>query len=205
MDLPDGFYGITDERFGCLESFKRLLNFGARIVQLRCKSLTDKELFEIALEARKLTEKQKAILIIDDRVDIALAVGADGVHLGQDDLPTCVARRLVGKDMIIGLSTHSIEDVERASCCDYIGVGPVFETTTKDYKPIGVETARRMVELSKFPAYLIGGITLENISQIVHIGAKGFVSVSDVLSHDMLHYKEMIRLWNSSRIGSAGE
>ncbi len=199
MDLPAGFYGITDERYGCVESARKLVEFGAGIIQYRCKNKTDREMYEEALTIRRMVKASRAIFIIDDRVDIALAVGADGVHVGDKDIPPCAIRRFVPGGFIIGLSTHSVEDVKRAECCDYIGVGPVFETTTKDkpHKPIGVEVAREMVRLAGVPCYLIGGITLENIAQLKGIGAHGFVSVSDVLSHDRSHFEEMIRIWES--------
>ena len=199
MGLPSGFYGITDDRYGCVESALKLLEFGAKIIQYRCKRLTDKEMFEQALKIRKLTREKGVLFIVDDRADIALAVEADGVHVGDKDLPPCVIRKFAPEGFIIGLSTHSLEDVKNAGCCDYIGVGPVFPTTTKEkpHKPLGVELAREMVKASRVPAYLIGGITLENIDLISDIGAKGFVSVSDVLEHDREHFKEMLRRWNS--------
>ncbi len=197
MDLPSGFYGITDERYGCVESALKLLEFGARIIQYRCKNLPDRELYEQALKIRKFAKKKGVLFIVDDRVDIALAVEADGVHVGDKDLPPCVIRRFVPEGFIIGLSTHSLEDVKKADCCDYIGVGPVFPTTTKKnpHKPIGIELAREMVEASNVLAYLIGGITLENIEQLKGINAHGFVSVSDVLNHDKKHFEEMLKKW----------
>ncbi len=199
MDLPKGFYGITDERFGCVESAKKLLDFGAKIVQLRCKKLTDREFLSIADEVRRLTKDYGAVFIVDDRLDIALLSDADGVHVGDKDIPPCRIREVVRDGFIIGLSTHSLDDVLKADCCDYIGVGPIFETTTKDkpHPTLGVELAKRMVELSKYPAYLIGGIKLENIGEIKDIGAWGFVSVYDVLSHDKGHFERMMEIWRS--------
>ncbi len=200
MDLPKGFYGITDERFGCLESAEKLLDFGARILQLRCKNLTDRELLDIADRVRELTRRKGVLFIVDDRVDIALLSGADGVHVGDKDIPPCRIRELVGNDFIIGLSTHSLEDVKKAECCDYIGVGPVFPTTTKDkpHPALGVELAKKMVDESKYPAFLIGGIGLENIEKIKGIKAWGFVSVRDVLSHDKEYFERMLKRWNGS-------
>lgn len=199
MDLPKGFYGITDERFGCIESAKKLLDFGAKILQLRCKKLSDREFLSIADEVRSLTKDYGAIFIVDDRLDIALLSEADGVHVGDKDIPPCRIRKLVGNGFIIGLSTHSLEDVRNAECCDYIGVGPVFPTTTKDrpHPTLGVELAKKMVEASKWPAYLIGGIKLGNIDKIRDIGAYGFASVYDVLSNDRKHFEMMMKIWES--------
>jgi len=199
MDLPKGFYGITDERFGCLDSAKKLIDFGAKIVQLRCKAISDREFLDIADKVRLLTRENGVIFIVDDRVDIALLSDADGVHVGDKDIPPCRIRKLVDKNFIIGLSTHSLEDVRDANCCNYIGVGPVFPTTTKN-KPhsiLGVELAKEMVRFSKYPVYLIGGIKLENIEKVKDIGAWGFASVFDVLNNNKKHFEGMLEIWNS--------
>ncbi len=199
MDLPEGPYGVTDERYGSIESAEKLIDFGVKIIQYRCKYKSDKEMFEEAKKIKNMIKSKDIIFIIDDRVDLALIVKADGVHLGDKDLPVCEVRKIVPENFIIGLSTHSIEEVKEADCCDYIGVGPVFYTTTKEdaYEPIGVETAKKMVEASRFPAYLIGGINLENIGKIRNIDAQGFISVSDVLNNDKKHFEDMVNIWNS--------
>jgi len=199
MDLPKGFYGVTDERYGSIESAKKLIDFGVKIIQYRCKYKSDKEMFEEAKKIKDMIKGKNIIFIIDDRVDLALIVQADGVHLGDKDLPVCEVRKIVPANFIIGLSTHSIEEVRGADCCDYIGVGPVFYTTTKDdtYEPVGVDVAKRMVEASRLPAYLIGGINLENIDKIKNIDAQGFISVSDVLYNDKKHLEDMVKIWNS--------
>ncbi|AEA33417.1 thiamine phosphate synthase [Hippea maritima] len=199
MDLPKGFYGIIDERFGCIDSAKKLIDFGAKIIQYRCKNKTDRQMLEEAETIRRLTLNAGAVFIIDDRVDLALLVGADGVHVGDKDFPPCRIRKLAPKGFIIGLSTHSIDDVRNASCCDYIGVGPVFATTTKDkpHPTLGVELAEEMVRQSPYPAFLIGGIALDNIETIKHIPAWGFVSVRDVLANDKAHFERMLEIWNS--------
>ncbi len=198
MDLPKGFYGVTDERYGSFESAEKLMEFGAKIIQYRCKYKTDKEKYEEASKIKDMIGNKDIIFIVDDRVDLALIVEADGVHVGDRDLPVCKVRKIVSDSFIIGLSTHSIEEVKNADCCDYIGIGPVFYTTTKDdaYKPLGVDLAKKMVEAAKYPAYLIGGIKLENISMIKDIGACGFISVSDVLNNDKKHFEDMVRIWN---------
>ena len=176
-----------------------MIDFGVKIIQYRCKYKSDKEMFEEAKKIKNMIKGKGIIFIVDDRVDLALIVKADGVHLGDKDLPVCEVRKIVPENFIIGLSTHSIEEVRQADCCNYIGVGPVFYTTTKDdaYKPVGVETAKKMVEASRFPAYLIGGINLENIGTIKGIEAQGFISVSDVLNNDKKHFEDMVKIWNS--------
>ncbi len=199
MDLPKGFYGVTDEKYGSLKSAEKLVEFGAKIIQYRCKHKTDKEMYEESLAIKDMLHGKDIVFIIDDRVDLALIVGADGVHVGDKDLPVCAIRKVVPKDFIVGLSTHNVADVMNAVCCDYIGIGPVFYTTTKDdaYTPLGVDMAKKMIELSKVPAYLIGGITLDNIESIKNINAAGFISVADVLSNDKMHFEKMVKIWRS--------
>jgi len=199
MDLPKGFYGITDERYGSIESAEKLIEFGAEIIQYRCKYKMDREKYEEALKIKDMIADKDIIYIIDDRVDLALAVGADGVHVGDKDMPPCSIRRIVPKDFIIGVSTHSIKDVLNADCCDYIGVGPVFYTTTKKdaQAALGVDEAKAMISASKFPVYLIGGINIDNIESVKNIGAYGFSSVSGVLNNDIKYFNRLMYIWNS--------
>lgn len=198
MDLPKGFYGITDERYGSIESAEKLIEFGAKIIQYRCKYKTDREKYEEALKIKDMIAGKDIIYIIDDRVDLALIVGADGVHVGDKDIPPCSIRKIVPNNFIIGVSTHSIKDVSDADCCDYIGVGPVFYTTTKKdaQTALGVDEAKAMVSASKFPVYLIGGINIDNIELIKGIGAYGFVSVSGVLNNDIKYFNRLADIWN---------
>lgn len=199
MDLPKGFYGVTDEKYGSVKSAEKLIEFGVKIIQYRCKYKSDREKYEEAKKIGEMIRNKDIVYIIDDRVDLALIVRADGVHVGDRDVPACEIRKIVPKNFIIGFSTHSIDDVKKAQCCDYIGVGPVFYTTTKDNarKPVGVETVQKMVDAADLPAYLIGGIKLDSIKQIKHINAHGFVSVSDVLNNDIEHFRKMVNIWNS--------
>ncbi len=198
MDLPKGFYGITLET-DSIGTCEKLLKFGAKMIQYRAKNLTSKEMLQECFQIRKLTQQANALMIVNDRVDIALIVGADGVHVGQDDIPPSFLRKIVPKDFIIGLSTHSLEQVlsQEIDFADYIGVGAVFETKTKDAVVIGIELAKQMVRLSKKPAYLIGGIKLSNIESIKDIGAYGFTSITDVLYNDYGHFMEMLNKWNN--------
>lgn len=198
MDLPKGFYGITMET-DSIGTCKKLIKFGVKMIQYRAKNLSSKQMLYECLEIRKLTKEANVLMIVNDRVDIALIAGADGVHVGQDDIPPSHLRKIVPKDFIIGLSTHSLEQVlsSEVEFVDYIGVGAVFKTTTKDAVVIGKDLARQMVKSSKKPAYLIGGIKLSNIASIKDIGAYGFTSITDVLYNDYGHFLEMLNKWNS--------
>jgi len=147
---------------------------GADIIQLRDKESQARELVEAGRAIRKVVGKDKALFIVNDRPDIALAIGADGVHLGQDDLPVDCARSVLGKDKIIGLSTHSLEQAAAAqdSGADYIGVGPVFSTPTKPgYKAVGLGLIERVKEMNGIPFVAIGGISAANIGDVIAAGA----------------------------------
>lgn len=147
---------------------------GADVIQLRDKQANAKELVKVGRAIRSLTRKKKISLIINDRPDIAKAVDADGVHLGQDDLPIKVARSILGRDKIIGLSTHSVLQAQEAqkSGADYIGVGPIFATPTKpEYKAVGVDLIKKVKDKIKIPFVAIGGIDESNIDEILAVGA----------------------------------
>ena len=144
-----------------------------------------KDVYRQALSLRQVATEVGATLIINDRCDLALAVKADGVHLGQEDLPLADARRLLGPDAIIGLSTHNPEQVRAAAALqpDYIGFGPIFGTTTKaDHDPVvgleGLCTARGLTTL---PMFAIGGITSQHVSDILTAGADGVAVISAIL------------------------
>ena len=157
---------------------------GADVVQLRGKDLSSAELYLEALALRRLTRSLGVPLIINDRVDIALAVDADGVHLGQDDLPVAAARRLLGPDKIIGLSTHSLEQV-RAACAqdiDYLSIGPIFPTRTKLIEgPLGLDLVREARTFVRVPIVAIGGISEKNIAEVRRAGADIAAVVSAVV------------------------
>lgn len=147
---------------------------GVRLVQLREKEMSGRTLYELALEFRRLTEAASALLIIDDRLDIALASAADGVHLGQEDLPVEVARGLA-PDLIIGASTHSLEEAlaAQAAGASYVNIGPIFATQTKPtMTPLGPEAIDRIAPRLNIPWTTMGGINLENIGQVVFHGAR---------------------------------
>jgi len=167
----------------------RTMEGGARLLQLRDKTSNDRDLLREARVLRKLTKDTGCRLIINDRVDIALISSSDGVHLGQDDMPIREARRLLGEEKIIGISTHNIEQARAAeeAGADYIGIGPVFAAPSKPSRaPIGLETAARIAQKTRIPAFLIGGISLTNIDEIIKAGGKSFAVASAILkSGDM--------------------
>jgi thiamine-phosphate pyrophosphorylase len=161
---------------GPLEDFlPRVLGGGVDIVQLREKEMEAGPLVKFAEVTRRRTSEFGALFIINDRVDVALAAGADGVHLGQDDLPDEEARRQIGFAALIGLSTHSEEQVLQAAAseADYIAVGPVHETPTKPGRQaVGYELVRLAAEKSPRPFFAIGGIHLSNLQEVIDAGAR---------------------------------
>ena len=178
FELPI-LYPITDTRPSCLshaEQVTRLCEGGAQLVQLREKRLSPREFYGEAEAAVRVARARAARVIVNDRVDIALAVGADGVHLGQDDLSPEAARRLLGDDAIIGFSTHNvIQAIEGARMpVDYVAIGPVFATASKERPDpvVGLEGLRRVREaVGDTPLVAVGGITLENARACIEAGA----------------------------------
>jgi thiamine-phosphate pyrophosphorylase len=154
---------------------------GVDIVQLREKQIGDEELASVASAASVLCERLGALLIVNDRPQVALEAGAHGVHVGQDDMPVAEVRRLVGPEMLIGLSTHAPEEIDAAAAVspdggplvDYIGVGPVHETPTKPGRPaVGLELVRYAAANSRTPFFAIGGIDAENVGTVLAAGAR---------------------------------
>jgi len=182
-----GLYVITDPQLGGghLTGARAALQGGARIIQLRDKAATTRQLIEYAQALRALTRDYDALLIINDRLDVAMAVGADGVHLGQDDMPVPLARRVAGDALIIGVSAETVEEAIRAESegADYLGVGPMFATATKPDAgtPVGPERLRQIKQRVNIPVFGIGGITLENAEQVLQAGADGICVISAVL------------------------
>ncbi|MBI4115806.1 MAG: thiamine phosphate synthase [Candidatus Omnitrophica bacterium] len=172
-------YAVTDLREADPSIFKKVeeaYRGGADIVQLRSKTLTDGELFRIGLRMRKVAHRFQKLFFVNDRPDLALALEADGVHLGQDDLPIAQVRRLLkGKQIFIGKSTHSLAQALQAvqEGVDYIGVGPIFETPTKPtYQAVGIELVKRVSKRVRIPFVCIGGVDQGNLKQVVEAGAK---------------------------------
>jgi thiamine-phosphate pyrophosphorylase len=148
---------------------------GVEIVQLREKHLGDERLVAVADAAHALCERLGALLIVNDRPTVALEAGADGVHVGQEDMPVAEVRELVGPDMLIGLSTHAPDeiDAEDAALADYIGVGPVHETPTKPGRPaVGLELVRYAALHAPVPFFAIGGLNVQNLGDAIAAGAR---------------------------------
>lgn len=170
-------YLITpaNPKAGPLEEFlPQVLDSGVDMVQLREKDMEARQLLKYCEIVRKATEDSGAIFIVNDRVDVAIAAGADGVHLGQEDLSTFEARRQGGRDFLIGLSTHSPAEVidSNESEADYIAVGPVFETPTKPGRPaVGLELVKIAATQAAKPFFAIGGIDEKTIAPVVEAGA----------------------------------
>ncbi len=189
MLLPK-IYPITDIKISGqthAEQVRNLIKGGAAFIQLRDKHSSSIEFFDSAKEAVEEAAATKTKIIINDRVDIALAVGAAGVHLGQDDLPPEHAREILGKDAIIGFSTHSEDQAIRAIALpiDYIAIGPVFRTTTKENPDelVGIEGIRAVkASIGGFPLVAIGGITEGEIREILSAGADSVAMISGLLS-----------------------
>lgn len=186
-------YGITAEAMSNgrdnMTVVKAMLEAGIKFIQYREKEKTGLARYEECLKLKKLTAEYGAAFIIDDFVDLAIAVDADGVHIGQDDLPVPAVRELLGPDKIIGLSTHSPEQLEKANeiadLIDYIGCGPVYATNTKKTAvPVGLEYVKYATEHAKMPFVTIGGIKEHNIHEVYNAGATTIAVVSDITSAD---------------------
>ena len=169
------------------DALRQLLAGGAAILQLRVKTMAPRDFLELARFARAETRVHGCKLIINDRVDVALACDADGVHLGQDDLPLAAGRKLVGQK-IVGISTHDIEQAQEAerNGADYIGFGPMFSTTTKNtgYAARGLEMLGKIRAAVKLPIVAIGGINEQNVTQVWQAGADSAAIISDILGAD---------------------
>lgn len=182
-----GLYLVTSQALSAGRStpaiVRAALAGGVRLIQLREKDMPLRDYVKLAGEIRTLTANAGALLIINDRVDVALAVGADGVHLGQEDFPVSMARRLA-PDLIIGASTHSIEEADRAQAegASYINIGPIFPTGTKVWEGefLGVEGLRRIAAVTRVPFSVMGGIKPPHIPDLVKAGARIIALVTAV-------------------------
>lgn len=180
-------YPITDARLTGLshaEQIERLAAGGATFIQVREKLAAPREFYKSALEAMKVARRLGVQIIINDRVDIAMAVAADGVHLGQDDLPPERVRALVGESLIIGFSTHNLKQALEAdsTSVDYLAIGPVFQTSTKE-KPdpvVGLEALGEIRRRVSKPLVAIGGITLDRAQETIAAGADSLAIISDL-------------------------
>jgi thiamine-phosphate pyrophosphorylase len=180
-------YPVTDQGLSLgrdnLQILGGLISGGAKIVQLRDKQLTKKELYQMAVAFRGKTAKAGMLLIINDHLDIALASGADGVHLGQDDLPLIAARGLAS-NLIIGVSIHNLDQALAAQKqgADYVNIGPIFATQTKETSmaPLGPDAIKKIAPHLDIPFTVMGGINLSNIQQVIQTGARKIAVVTAI-------------------------
>jgi thiamine-phosphate pyrophosphorylase len=183
-------YLVTDRGLSrgrsTLEIVRAAVRGGVTCVQLREKTAATRAFIEEALGVRAYLNSCGVPLIINDRVDVALAVGADGVHLGQSDMPLAAARALVGAAMVIGVSAESVRDAVEAAGADYLGVSPVFATPTKadTAAPLGLEGLRAIREAVKTPLVAIGGLNRGNAAAAIRSGADGVAVVSAIVAAD---------------------
>lgn len=188
FSLPK-LYPITDTRLTGLshaEQVERLAAGGATLIQLREKLATPREFYHAALEAMRVARRLGVQIIINDRVDIAMAVEADGVHLGQDDLPPERARQLLGPSRLVGFSTHNLNQALAADSApiDYLAIGPVFQTSTKE-KPdpvVGLDGLGEIKRGLTKPLVAIGGITLDRAGSVIAAGADSVAVIADLYS-----------------------
>ena len=187
LDIPRLYVILDPEQIVGGDAAKVLddiLAGGAKLLQLRVKALPPMDFFDLARRARTATRSYGCKLIVNDRIDIALACDADGVHLGQEDLPLAVGRKLVG-NKLIGISTHDLDQAREAeqNGADYIGFGPMFGTSTKEtgYTARGVAMLREIRAGVNLPIVAIGGINEQNVEQVWRAGADSAAIISDVL------------------------
>jgi len=187
----NGLCFITGRKESCLilkEIVTVVLSAGVRCIQYREKDKARRDIYREALMLRELTDKFGVSLIVNDYTDIALAVDADGVHLGQSDLPLKEARKIVGEEKIIGISTHNLKQAIEAEKggADYIGFGPVFHTKTKNAgAPKGIAMLKEIKKHVKIPVVAIGGINTENLKSVLDSGADAVAVASGILSGDI--------------------
>ncbi len=180
----NNLYSIIDHRENLLEITEKILLGGVKIIQHRYKQGKDKEHLKEAIKINNLCKKYNSLFIVNDRVDIALASDADGVHLGQDDIDIKTARKVLGSSKIIGVSANNPTDINKAikDGCDYIGVGPVFPTLTKKCKkPLGLEKIKALTKDINIPCFAIGGINKLNIDSLKNHGIRKVAIVSALL------------------------
>lgn len=182
------FYLVTDSDIlrdrDFYNSIEEALKGGVTMLQLREKNASGKEFLEKAIKLRELTKKYNVKFIINDRVDIAMLCDADGVHVGQSDIPANKVRELIGEDKIVGVSARTVEEALTAkeNGADYLGVGAMFTTRTKlDAKSVSIEKLKEIQEVIKLPVVAIGGLSLSNIDKLKECNVDGYAVVSAIL------------------------
>lgn len=186
-----GLCFITDRKSSALSNEDmviRVLEAGVRWIQYREKDKTRREIYEEAVRLREITKRFNSVFIVNDHPDIASSVGADGVHLGQEDLPVKEARKVMGGDKIIGISTHDTVQAVTAEeeGADYVGFGPVFHTTTKNAgSPKGIDILRDVKTHLQIPVVAIGGITVQNVRSVLETGVDAVAVASAILKGEI--------------------
>ena len=178
---------VTSPSDHLIATVSAALRSGVGMVQYRAKNGSDLERFEEARSLAEICHQHGALFIVNDRIDLALAVDADGVHLGQDDLPTAVARRLIGTDRLLGRSTHNLDQVRQANAeaCDYLGLGPINNTAVKpDRNAIGSELVAHAMQLGERPIFAIGGISSANLDQLIEVGCRRVAVIGAIMGAD---------------------
>lgn len=188
-DIDYSVYLVTDRRNKTDEEFLNIIEEaikgGTTVVQLREKTASTKEFYDLALRVKEITSRYGVPLLINDRIDIALAIDSEGVHIGQDDMPADIAREIIGEDKILGVSASTVEEAKKAEndSADYIGSGAVFPTSTKDdADSVSKEELKEIVDSIDIPVVAIGGITIENAHTLKASGIAGFSVVSAIMS-----------------------
>ena len=190
MDLKTcKIYLVTDEK-ACLEKdfyscIEEAIKGGVKIVQLREKNISTKDFYEKALKVKEICKNYGVLFIINDRLDIAQAVEADGVHLGQSDMPIEKAKEILKNKFLIGVTARNVDEAIKAELegADYIGSGAIFGTSTKNNaKKLEMEDLKKIVNSVKIPVFAIGGININNVWMLKNIGLQGICSVSGILS-----------------------
>ncbi|WP_294347468.1 thiamine phosphate synthase [Prosthecochloris sp.] len=175
---------ITADNLCPVEQSEKALEGGARMIQLRNKGASGSDLYDWAVRIRKLCRIHEAIFIVNDRLDVALTANADGVHLGQRDLPAHLARTLLGKEKILGISVSSLAEAEIAvrAGCDYVGLGHIYPTFSKQKtgRPLGTACITEVSQNLSVPVIAIGGITASNAGDVIRAGATGIAVISTV-------------------------
>ena len=204
--IPKGIYGITDSKSGkdknIFQYVEEMLQGGIKVIQYREKYKPMGEKYQETLKLKKLIDKYNGIFIINDHVDLALLVDAHGVHLGQNDLPISQVRKLLGKNKIIGISTHSLEEGLKAQedGADYIGVGPLFSTKTKDdvMDPIGLSYLEDALKKITIPKVAIGGIKEKHLELLKNLGVENLCLVSDIVGapNTLEKVQNLIKIFN---------
>ena len=187
-DIDYSVYLVTDRRNKTDEEFLNIIEEaikgGTTIVQLREKTASTKEFYDLALKVKEITSRYDVPLLINDRIDIALAVDSEGVHIGQDDMPAGIAREIIGEDKILGVSASTVDEAKKAQIdgADYIGSGAVFPTSSKDdADSVSKEELKEIVDSVDIPVVAIGGINLDNASLLKDTGIAGFSVISAIM------------------------